>query len=189
MCKRDADSPDLVLCRGWCCAEGASPFPTTGWVRIRRGVAKTGRLLRGVPGSARPTTGVGSNSPGVGSGFWRVLRGMSRTPSPTGVVRIRPTLVRVAGVAARNAGDGVPYRGCADSPGVGSCFWRLLRGKGKPFPPMERRSDCDSTTPCGDKACPFLKVRCYLFLLPLSPAHSAIPSSIASKQPYMCIAA
>ncbi len=109
MRKHEADSPYLVLCCGWCCTEGASLFPTTG----------------------------------VG----------------------------------------------ADSPGVGSCFWRVLRGKGKPFPPMERRSDFDSTTPCGDKACPFLKVRCYLFLLPLSPAHPTIPSSISSKQPYMCIAA
>ena len=36
--KRVADSPNVVPCRGCCCAERASPFPTGGQVRIRRGL-------------------------------------------------------------------------------------------------------------------------------------------------------
>ena len=65
-----ADSPEVGPGRGCCCAEGASPFPTTGVGADSPGVCKTGGLLRGVPGSARPT----------------------------GVVRIRPAMFCVVGV-------------------------------------------------------------------------------------------
>ena len=65
-----ADSPEVGPGRGCCCVEGASPFPTTGVGTDSPGVCKTGGLLRGVPGSARPT----------------------------GVVRIRPAMFCVVGV-------------------------------------------------------------------------------------------
>ena len=97
-----ADAPDVVPCHGCSCAERASPFSTMG-----RGTA--------------------ANAPGV-IGFGAAAWGVGTARPTTGWVRIRPTLFGVAAAAARNAGDGVPYRACADSPGVGPCLWQLLRG-------------------------------------------------------------
>ena len=182
----DADSPGACTGRGCCCA-----------------ACRVGT----------PYNRAGADSPGIGSCLWRVLRGMSRTQSPTGgdgcgfagsmsgswvllrgvpgrhalqpgrcgfagdwimplagaagdvedaipyrggtdadspgvcpcrgcfcaACRVGTPYIRAGsdspkGVAvswasaARNAGDGVPYRVCADSPGVGSCLWRVLRG-------------------------------------------------------------
>ena len=100
-----------VPCRTVCCAERASPFPTMRRLRIRRGFVGNRELLRGAPGSARPT-------------------GMR--------LRICRTSCENRGIAARNAEDGVPYRGCANSPEV----WRkpecCCRGVGTP-PPTGRR--------------------------------------------------
>ena len=114
--KRVADSPNVVPCRGCCCAERASPFPTGGRVRIRRGLdhafcgccggCRGRHPLQGgtdadspgvCPGRGcccaacrvgTPYIRAGSDSPGVGSCLWQVLRGMSRTPSPT-IGRVR----------------------------------------------------------------------------------------------------
>ena len=87
--------------------EGASPFPTGRRLRIRPRLRKTRVLLRGAPGSARPTTWVDSPY-GVSA------------DSPDGLLWFR--------AAARNAGDGVPYRACADSPKVEANRTRVLPG-------------------------------------------------------------
>ena len=55
--KRVADSPNVVPCRGCCCAERASPFPTGGRMRIRRGLVRVVGVAARRAGSARPTTG------------------------------------------------------------------------------------------------------------------------------------
>jgi len=84
--------------------EGASPFPTGRRLRIRPKMWKTGGAsLRGAPGSARPT-GVNADS-------------------PDGLLRFR--------AAARNAGDGVPYRAYADSPDVCDDF--AIAAGGRPW--------------------------------------------------------
>ncbi len=94
--------------------EGASPFPTGKRLRIRPKLWETWAMLRGAPGSARPTTWVDSPY-GVSA------------DSPDGLLWFR--------AAARNAGGGVPYRACADSPKVEANRTRVLRGPGHGLTP------------------------------------------------------
>ena len=98
--------------------EGASPFPTGRRLRIRPKARETGTLLRGAPGSARPTT-------------WADAPYGADADSPDGLLPFR--------AAARNAGDGVPYLACADLPYVESSHCRVLRGSATGWTPPPTR--------------------------------------------------
>ena len=75
-------------------------------------------MLRGAPGSARPTT-------------WADAPYGADADSPDGLLRFR--------APARNAGDGVPYLACADLPYVESNFSHVLRGPSRtPAPTVAR---------------------------------------------------
>ena len=79
------------LCRAVSCSERVSPFPTMRCCEFAGGVLKTGALLRGAPGSARPTTWMVRIRPTGCFGFV-LLRGTPGTAFPTGGLRIRRRL-------------------------------------------------------------------------------------------------
>ena len=101
-----ADSPDVVPCRGCCCAERASPFPTGGRVRFRhRWAIEFGAAARragdGVP------YGAYADSPEVKSKLRRMLRGRRgrrplqiTTPIPVPFPRWRKDLERYSNETA-----------------------------------------------------------------------------------------
>ena len=162
--KRVADSPNVVPCRGCCCTACRVGTPYNRAGSDSPGVGSClWRVLRGMSRTPSPTGGTDADSPGacpcrgcccaacrvgtpynragadlpeVAGNFRRVLRGMSRTPSPTGErLWIRRRAFCVVGAAARNAGDGVPYRAGADLPEVAGNLRRVLRGmSGTPSP-------------------------------------------------------
>ncbi|MBR2095820.1 MAG: hypothetical protein IJ908_09500 [Fibrobacter sp.] len=115
---RVADSPDDVLCLGCYCAERASPFPTTVWVRIRLGLVCIVGVTARNAGDGVPYRAA-ANLPKV-CGNLAAAAGASGTPPPTEKCcgfagRGDASSAAAVGVPykimLRNVGEDVPYGG------------------------------------------------------------------------------
>ena len=120
--KRVADSPEGVLCRGCCCAERASPFPTGGCMRIRRRWGESVRCYCAACRVGTPYNCAYANSPKGVPCRWHCCAERRGRRSVPGLCEFAGNERKLLPGAAGDVEDAIPYSGAlANRPKLGPC--------------------------------------------------------------------